>query len=384
MKHSGGCFEKDVSKSSGIRDFKMKYFFLCTFLSLLSFTAWAEMSGDRGKEKDTGIHQASPTATLIEHNNQVYASAIFGNGAAYGKNVTGERTMEWRALETRFGKEMDISDLHVGRIFFPNEKLRFDLIYYNEGHPENNHRDGFGLQVVYRKPLNRKLNAEFGIGPYYSMNTTTLGGIQYNDSHLGVLLSLALRVGLDHVSPGMDIRLALNHVTMPGAHSSNALLVGVGKHFNDSPSHTQPEFSGNPIWLGVAGINAQTNHSHIDNVFGVSAEAKKYHGQWALSFSGIVEGDDGVRVDRYGVAAQGWFVQPLTEKWTVSAGFGPYIAANRRESGNALLLGLFTFQIERFIAKDWQVFASFSRVHTFRERNDRDLIRVGIMRQFGS
>ncbi|MFT5591404.1 MAG: hypothetical protein ACI9ZF_003604, partial [Bradyrhizobium sp.] len=33
--------------------------------------------------------------------------------------------------------------------------------------------------------------------------------------------------------------------------------------------------------------------------------------------------------------------------------------------------------------KDWKAFASFSRVNTFREKNDRDLFRVGVMRAFG-
>ncbi|MDB5839282.1 MAG: hypothetical protein JWQ23_1234 [Herminiimonas sp.] len=50
----------------------------------------------------------------------------------------------------------------------------------NEGHPDNNHRDGFGIQLVYTNAFVNNLAAEFGAGPYLSMNTTEFGGLQLN------------------------------------------------------------------------------------------------------------------------------------------------------------------------------------------------------------
>jgi hypothetical protein len=76
-------------------------------------------------------------------------------------------------------------------------------------------------------------------------------------------------------------------------------------------------------------------------------------------------------------------VQPLSDMWAASAGIGPYAAVNKHGSGDVRLHGLVTFQVERFVARNWKGFLSFSRVITFEDKNDRDLFRIGVTRQFG-
>jgi hypothetical protein len=291
--------------------------------------------------------------------------------------------MKWRALELRFGKDLDTAVLGLP-LTAGKERIRVDFVHYNEGHPDNNHRDGFGAQLVYNNAMSEDLTVEFGAGPHLTMNTTEIGGEQINDSTLGVLLSLALRVELERYSPGLHMRIALNRVVMPDVHSSTALLVGIGKYFGATPPDPVSGFTLKPVWLSVAVGNSLTNQSDAEYTFGFSLEAKHYWGPWAASVAAVVEGDDGSRVDRSGIAAQAWFVQPLTGKWTVSAGFGPYVARNDRETPSSTkVLGLITFQAERSISKTSKVFASFSRVATFRDGDDRDLFRVGLSTQFG-
>ncbi|MDP3609349.1 MAG: hypothetical protein Q8R74_09790 [Methylophilus sp.] len=359
----------------------MRYFSL---FILLIFPFMACGQDNENNEGKSFIPQAASNSKVIENNNNAYASATLGNGVAYGKGTIGDKSMEWRAFELRFGKEINIPAFISEKLFLKDEKFRFDFIHYNEWHPDNNRRDGFSAQMVYRKPLSRKLNLELGVGPYFSMNTTTIGGVEINDAKLGALLSIATLVDLERFSPGLHMRYALNHVTMPGAHSSIALLVGVGKNFDQVPARMQSESSGNPIWLGVAAGISQTNHGGSEPAPGFSVEAKKYYGShWGTSIAGLIEGDDDVRVHRNGVAVQGWFVQPLDENWAASAGIGPYVATNKRGSGNLQLHGLISLQVERFVGKKWKGFVSFSRVVTFTEKNDRDLFRIGVMRQFG-
>ncbi len=343
-------------------------------LILLNFPFMACSQDHENREEKLHFPKDASYSKLVENNNNAYASAILGNGFAYGEGVVGDRAMEGRTFEFRFGKEISVPA-------FLDEKFRFDFIHFNEGHPDNNHRDGFAGQFVCRKPFNQKLNFEFGLGPYFSMNTTTIKGVQINDAKLGALLSVAALVDIERYSPGLHMRIALNHVSMPGAHSSVALLVGVGKYFDNVPARIQSESYGNPTWLGVTAGISQTNHGGSKGVPGFSAEAKKYYGsQWAGSISGIIEGDDEVRVHRQGVAVQGWFVQPLSENWAASAGIGPYVATNKRGSGDLQLHGLITLQVERFIAPKWKGLVSFSRVVSFQEENDRDLLRIGVMR----
>ncbi len=322
---------------------------------------------------------AEPTA----HRSGAYVSGTIGNGQAHGGNTSGETSMKWRAFDVRFGRDIDPSFFTAKSLLSASEKIRVDFVHNNEGHPDNNHRDGFGIQLVYSNRFRNGLTAELGVGPYLSMNTTDIGGRQINDSNVGALVSLALRIGLDQYSPGLHFRIAVNHVAMRDVHSSSALLVGIGKYFNEVPAYAATGSARSPVWIVVAAGSSITNHGGTDDAFGFSIEARQFRGPWAASIAAIAEGDDDVRVDRRGIALQGWYVQPLTAKWSVSAGVGPYVATNDRESGNPRLLGLITLQADRAISKTLKVFASFSRVKTFREKNDRDLFRIGVMKQFG-
>jgi hypothetical protein len=118
--------------------------------------------------------------------NGAYVSAMLGNGRAYGGNTMGERSMKGRAMSVRLGK--GLASFGGPSVFSDSEKMRADFVYYNEGHPDNNHRDGFAAQLVYSNALHRDVTAEFGAGPYLSMNTTKINGVQINDSNLGALL----------------------------------------------------------------------------------------------------------------------------------------------------------------------------------------------------
>jgi hypothetical protein len=313
-----------------------------------------------------------------------YASAMLGDGKAYGGNTSGDRNMQRRAVELRFGPEFDLSTFGMSSPWFRGARVRLDFVHYNEGHPENNHRDGFGAQLVYSQPFQGRLTGEFGIGPYLSMNTTTIGGDEINDSNLGILSSLALRIGLDEYSPGLHMRVGLNHVSMRDVHSSNALLVGIGKTFDQPPSRAAVSTGSHPVWISASAGNSITNHGGTASATGFSLEARQHYGEpWAASIAAIVEGDDDVCVDRKGVAVQGWFVQPLSENGTVSAGLGPYVARNARATQGTRVHGLITLQADRSLTKTVNVFASFSRVKTFHEKNDRDLFRIGLSKQFG-
>lgn len=367
----------------------MRTFALCLFLWLhCSCAAWAQTRPNESGASDLPLDQtiqtiSAPGPAANNSDSGAYVSGMLGNGAAYGGNTSGDRTMEWKGFEFRFGKNIDPAVFGAASLFSARGKIRVDFVYYNEGHPDNNHRDGFSTQFVYSNDLRNGLSAEVGIGPYLSMNTTEIGGVQINDSNLGVLCSVALRIALDQYAQGLHLRVALNHVAIRDVHSSNALLVGIGKYFREAPAYAGPGSSRNPVWIGVAAGNSVTNQAGTDSALGFSLEARQYRESWAASIAAIVEGDDGSRVDQRGIAVQGWFVQPLTGKWAMSAGVGPYVARNDRESGNPRLLGLFTLQAERAISKTMKVFASFSRVVTFREKNDRDLFRIGVMKQFG-
>ena len=150
-----------------------------------------------------------------------YFSFVAGNG----RTDNGE-SLEWRAFEVRIGTLL-------------TDKIRGDLIYENEGHPSEGHRDGFAYQFVYEKPLRKNFGFEIGAGPYFSMNTINTDGEEYDDKNLGVLFSGAILYNIKGISSeGWHLRLGYNHVQMPGAMNTDAIMLGFGKYFGAVPSKT--------------------------------------------------------------------------------------------------------------------------------------------------
>lgn len=308
-----------------------------------------------------------------------YLSALFGNGRMHGENSEGTRWMRGRTFEIRAGREQPG--------LFGNGRI--DFVHYNEGHPDNNHRDGFALQWLAVRPLGARFEAELGLGPYLSMNTTTgADGRQVDDSNLGLLFSAALRFPLGFMPEGTHLRIGVNHVQMRDVHNSTALLVGLGRQFGPARPEPSTEPASERLWFGAAVGNSITNMSGTDGATSGALELRKYMDQdgrfkhWAASLKYVHEGDDGARVDRHGFAGQAWYVQQVTSRFSMSAGLGPYVTRNRREDDRTRGNLLITLQAERALSRHTRAFVNFNRVKTFRQTDDRDMWQVGILKRF--
>lgn len=322
--------------------------------------------------------QDAPPASASEDAG-AYLSASFGNGRIHGQNEAGTRSMRGRTFEIRAGREQ-AGPFGPGRI---------DFVHYNEGHPDNNHRDGFALQWLVLRPAGRRFDAELGIGPYLSMNTTTgADGRQIDDSNLGLLLSAALRIPLDFMPGGSHLRIGLNQVLMHGVHNSTALIIGLGRQFGPAHAEASTEPVYGSFWFGASYGVSITNLSGTEAAYAGTLEIRRYLdpdgdvGHWATSLKYVDEGDDGTRVDRRGVAGQAWYVQQVTPRFSVSAGLGPYMTRNSREQDHMRGNLLITLQAERALSLHTRIFINFSRVKTFRETEDRDMVQVGVLKHF--
>lgn len=304
-----------------------------------------------------------------------YLSLEFGDGHINGGNASGDQWMR-HSVEIRAGRQLEL----------PWGSGRADFVYYNEGHPDNNHRDGFALQAVAVRALGERLSGEVGLGPYINMNTTVINGREIDDVHWGLLLSAALRYDLAWAWPGTQLRIGYNHAQIENVHRSDSLLVGIGRQFGPSAPAPDTEPVVGPWWLGGSVGNSITSIEGTHGSASAVLEAKRYLdgelGQWAASAKFVFEGDDGVRVDRRGVAGQVWYVQQVTPRFTMSAGIGPYIAKNRRDDSGTRGNVLISFQAERALSRVTRVFASFNRVRTFREAGDRDMFQLGMLKAF--
>lgn len=324
-----------------------------------------------------GMARAQADAPTPNDEHGAYLSLTFGNGKMYDDNLEGSAWMRGRAFEVRAGRT-EAKVLGGGRI---------DFVHYNEGHPDNNHRDGFALQWLAVRPLGATWTGELGIGPYLSMNTTTVDGRQIDDAHWGVLLSAALRLPLRSLPEGTSLRVGLNQAFMPDAHRSTALLVGLDRQFGPAQPDPATAPAADRWWFGASVGNAITNMSGRKGALAGTVEARTYLDErfehWAVSGKLVIEGDDEVRVDRRGLAAQLWYVQQVTPSFSMSAGLGPYFAHNSLAPDNPNSRNLLiSFQAERALSRQTRAFVNFNRVKTFRETDDRDLFQVGILKRF--
>jgi hypothetical protein len=323
-----------------------------------------------------GAHAADEADEAKERG--TYLSAQLGGGRIDGGNASGNPWMRSRAGELRIGRQL--TDAAHNRV---------DVVYYNEGHPDNNHRDGYALQWTHIWRDGQTWSGEFGIGPYFSMNTTKIGGRQLDDSRWGLLLSAALRMRLSSAPDGTQLRIGFNHAQMPGVHRSDALMVGVARQFGPV-AQDLPLDASRPLWLGVSAGTAVTSMPGTNTgrsaIVDVGSDIDHGAAHWAWSARFLLEGDDGSRVDRRGVAGQLWYVQEVTPGFSMSAGIGPYFTRNRREdpgmAGPVRRNVLISLEAERALSAHTRIFFDFGRVKTFLRMDDRDLFLAGIRKHF--
>jgi hypothetical protein len=304
---------------------------------------------------------AEQSSSNIFEPRESYFSIVAGDG----RTDNGE-TLGCRAFEARIGTLL-------------TDRIRGDLIYENEGHPEEGHRDGFAYQFVYEKLLRKNFGFEIGAGPYFSMNTTNINGEEHDDKNLGGLFSGAILYNIKGISSeGWHLRLGYNHTEMPGAMSTDAIMLGFAKYFGAVPSKTIDDTIPSktidmqllPIELNVIGASFKTNRSGTEHALGYQIEAKTpIRENVDVSASYIEEGKDEL-VDRRGAAFQIWKKQPFTEKSSVNAGVGPYFAEG--------INGLLSLELRKKIGEKNDIFFRFSRIADFKsDKTDRDMFGIG-------
>jgi hypothetical protein len=100
--------------------------------------------------------------------------------------------------------------------------------WLNEGHVQDNHRDGFALQY-WRRALffDRRLALAAGVGGYYYFDTVaSANGRRYVDSHgLGPIFSLSATW---FTSERLFYQLRLNEIIVPRSYNTFSAMFGIG------------------------------------------------------------------------------------------------------------------------------------------------------------
>ena len=182
------------------------------------------------------------------------------------------------------------------------------------------------------------------------------------------------------------LRLQYNHVEMPGAPDSDALLVGIGF---DIESRGNADRSENQGTLEIAALLSHfiTNHGGTSSSQGFHLEIRKEIGRHlGVSIGFLKEGDDEL-VQRNGIPVQFWYSAFIGTKWSLSAGAGPYFSKDKGHSG-VDVNGIISLEAKREFPKDINLIFRFNRIMDINsnplenQENDRDMFEIGLSKRF--
>jgi len=240
-----------------------------------------------------------------------------------------------------------------------------------QGEPEH-----FSMLKWFDHRLNSGFAVKLGVGPYYKtdLNAPSDGPL-WNEQNLGVISAIALA----YYIPGSDLQLRLQYdnVDAPGIPYDKMVSLRVATHFGQKIQQTKDDVDLLvSLWAGPS----KSEESGASFVPGYQMEVmKKYKENISYSVTALYEGESG-SVDRGGMAGQVWYIKPLSKKWSVAAGVGPYVARDKMEKQDehetsvSLLTG---FQLSKSIAPNTKVGLRWVRVTTGRGR-DQNLYLLGI------
>lgn len=306
----------------------------------------------------------------VSYEDGTYFSAIYGSAKPAGGELT------W-GFEVRFGKE-----------FSENHSIRWDLIHFNEGHPETfGHRDGFGGQAVWSFEANPRLTVELGVGAGLTFNSVKLEGQPADIKEAALLSTAALRYRLGR--SGDHIRVQATRIIERTGHSSDLFLVGFGKAFPDIADESSEALSDKETTINFLFGNSTTNNGGTEPAVNVGFEVqRRLSRHLAVAAVFIDQGDDQARSDRKSLGLQVLRLVPLNANWTMSAGGGLLIGDNSRSASDDLeWSGLFILRGERRLVDSgrWRLYIDFSRQFSESDlQPDGDLFRMGIGQRLGA
>jgi len=266
----------------------------------------------------------------------------------------------------------------------------WSLTWLNEGHIPYHHRDGQALQLWARLPLaDDRLELSAGAGPYRFFDTVTSQNLPaYDNAHgWGAVLSLRLAYYFDSRWIG---EMKLNRVKTNGGPDTSALLFGVGYQLDapngpgprEQPTPRTSDVTGNELtmMIGASILNSDRSESSP----AASLEFRHGLGRYLDMSASLLHEDGEVQSRRDGIAAQLWVTNAFfDDRFTLSAGLGPYVALTVKDSspldstGDGRVAGLVSVSASYRFDRKWVARLTWNRFATRYDR-DADLIQAGI------
>jgi hypothetical protein len=264
--------------------------------------------------------------------------------------------------------------------------------WLNEGHVQDNHRDGFALQYWRRGSFfDRRLSLAAGVGLYNHFDTiASVESKPYVDSHgWGPIFSLSATWFTEE---RLFYQFRLNEILAPRSYNTFSAMFGIGYELDAPNGHgslaggtSDSVPTGNEITV-MAG-RTEVNSLRSPGAFAYGFEYRHGFGRYIdATISWINEGHTQLNT-RSGAAAQIWLRRSFfNDRLNLGVGAGPYYALDTRRvkdgtdtDGKVSLL--LTMSAAYNVSKHWTVRASWNRVMTSYNK-DSDIYLGGIGYRF--
>lgn len=264
--------------------------------------------------------------------------------------------------------------------------------WLNEGHVQDNHRDGFALQYWWRTAFfDQRLSLAAGVGGYNYFDTiATADDKRYIDSHgWGAIFSLSATWFTDE---RLFYQVRLNEILASGSYNTFSAMFGIGYELDAPKGHGSLSGGTSDSMSSGNQITAMAGWTEVNSLSSPGAAAYGFeyrHGFGRYidaTISWINEGHTELNT-RSGAAAQVWVRRSFfNDKLSLGVGAGPYYATDTHRikdgtdtSGNVSLL--LTMSAAYNVTRHWYVRASWNRVMTTYDK-DSDIYLGGIGYRF--
>lgn len=230
-----------------------------------------------------------------------------------------------------------------------------DFLYKNEGHADEGHRDGFGLQLFHQRNIAGRLFAELGAGVLWTFNTRRVGGVEVNDKEQGWIASAALLYRLDG---SYYLRAQYDNVQVQGSFRTHTVLLGLQADFGQRTPRDPDAATEATLLAGVSMMNTSAARASP----AVQLEARRYLGsEFACSISVLAEAHNRIS-SRQSLAGQCWYVKQVSSTWRMSAGLGPLVTHAAYVEDDTRIGALVSLEAAKRINPKWEGGARFSRL----------------------
>lgn len=265
-----------------------------------------------------------------------------------------------------------------------NEHLALSVLYLNEGHPTDHHRDGVAGQVWVRTGPNQPgWSFGAGAGQYFYFDTSQLHSdstTKYTNDH-GWAPIYSLQATYHYANSRWYNQVQINRISPSGKDATTSVLLGVGYQFNGVKGD-KLHLEGGPTTDEALTLMAGQgiNNSLSSETSAIAAlEYRRAVGRYVdWTVTAITEGNT-PQSKRNGVATQLWLIRSLNQKVELGMGAGPYFNAKVPDADGqrSHKAGLVSIGGRYHLAKRVVAQASWNRVVTDYHR-DADLFLIGL------